>query len=101
MIFNSREGQGECRIAEVGDQAVILLQGNGGRLPAAPRQRGRLVHRRIRIEQQIVVRGDCVADKRTTAQWSQEHLVAFGKQLPGTAVVVEIELALPEREDPP
>ena len=45
----------KCRIAEVGDQAVILLQGDRGSLPGAPCHAGRPMYCRVRIEQQVVV----------------------------------------------
>src|SRR5512132_654008 len=93
MVLNARKSKCEYRIAEFCDQAVILLQRDGGSLPAAPGHACRLVHGRIPVEQQLVVGRNGVPGKGTAAQRSQEHLVALRKQLSRTTVVVEVEFA--------
>jgi hypothetical protein len=53
----------------------------------------------IWVEEQVVVRRDCITCKGATAQRSQEHLIALRKQLPSAAVVIEVQLASAKGED--
>ena len=73
MILDASEGQRECRIAEVGNQVLVRLEGDRCGLPRAPSHTSRPMHGRIGIKQQVVVGRNRITGKGATAQRSEER----------------------------